>query len=411
MSGSRRVLMLCYYFPPLRAPGSTRSAAFARLLPACGWQPVVLTVKAAKDSWVGTGEPLPGGVETVRTSEWNLHGTVNFLQGVTSRALSLVGLQAHRNYWREIFCVPDDQMAWLSTARGTSLARECDAVYASCSPFSSALSAIVIGRLTGRPVVLDFRDPWYLNPHSDHGVWRAASYRILERLALHLCDRLIVNTPGAEALYVEHYPELTEKIVTIPNGYDALPSLEQKQEVPGPFTIMHVGTFYGSRGPRTLMDAIEPLTDVRIVQVGTPLGPLTNNALAGRVTVTGNVSREAALALMRDASLLYLKQGTESRARKYVAVAAKTYEYLATGLPILADCPEGDNAEMVRRYAAYPYLVTAPDPESLRKEILRAMQNRDDLHPRRTEAFEREFDRAVLTQKLAAVLDATVRGR
>ena len=45
------------------------------------------------------------------------------------------------------------------------------------------------------------------------------------------------------------------------------------------------------------------------------------------------VSREEALKLMQQASLLYLKQAVSDG----IAVAAKTYEYLATGLPVLAE--------------------------------------------------------------------------
>ena len=38
------------------------------------------------------------------------------------------------------WCLPDIQIAWLSSLRGAQLARSCDCVYASCSPFCSALS-------------------------------------------------------------------------------------------------------------------------------------------------------------------------------------------------------------------------------------------------------------------------------
>src|SRR5918993_1155676 len=39
------VLMLCYAFPPIAASGVVRSVAFAKRLPALGWQPSILTVQ------------------------------------------------------------------------------------------------------------------------------------------------------------------------------------------------------------------------------------------------------------------------------------------------------------------------------------------------------------------------------
>jgi glycosyltransferase involved in cell wall biosynthesis len=406
--------MICYYYPPLRASGSTRSLHFSLRLAEQGWRPTVLTVGKSKDAWTEMGEAVPPGVPIVRTPEWNLSRMVDVLHGSTRRALGALGVRLSRNYYREMLCVPDAQIAWWSTIRGARLARECDAVYASCSPFSSAISGVMIKRLTGKPLVLDFRDAWYLNPNSNNTAAREAMIRRLERLAIAACDRLVVNTRGAESLYRRRYPEWGHKVVAIPNGYDRLdPAPKRSGSTRDRFVIMHVGTFYGSRGPDALLAALAEIGDpsIEFVQVGSPFETKNLPDLANMaVRNVGSVPREKALQLMKTASLLYLKQGWQEDVREYTAVAAKTYEYMATGLPILAECPPGDNADVVRDYAAYPYVVTTRDVASVKAAVLRARADRGDLAPRVTDEFASEFDRGRLAAKLAEVLDEVTAG-
>ena len=117
-----------------------------------------------------------------------------------NRLCDWLQLQRRPNVFHS-WCLPDPQIAWLSTFRGLLLARHCDCLYASCSPFSSALSGCLIKLMTGTPLVLDFRDPWALNPHANRGAIQKQLLSWLERWVVGTCDVLILNTPGAERLY------------------------------------------------------------------------------------------------------------------------------------------------------------------------------------------------------------------
>ncbi len=99
-----RVLMLCYYFPPIIASGTTRSIAFAQNLKQFGWDPVVLTVATPKDPWVKTGGPQPEGIRVERTPEWNLGGAADFCHGVCSKFASAFGYELTAKYFRERSC-------------------------------------------------------------------------------------------------------------------------------------------------------------------------------------------------------------------------------------------------------------------------------------------------------------------
>jgi hypothetical protein len=194
----------------------------------------------------------------------------------------------------------------------------------------------------------------------------------------------------------------------IPNGYDALAPVP-RAERDGPFRIVHLGSFYGSRQPDALVEALGRLAPlpVEFVQVG---GGYTRPAdtRGARLTVIDTVPRERALELLGGASLLYLKQGREPGVKHHVAVAAKTYEYLATGLPILADLPDGDNADLVARYATDATIVRSGSPGELEAAIRDAYARRRSVVPRVSDDFARDFDRRHLTGALARVFQRVI---
>ena len=408
----KKVLMICYYFPPIVTSGVARSVEFAKLLPHFGWEPLVLTVRQSKDPWVRS---IPGedskGIRVERTLEWNLAGLADFLHSCCSRAARLFGKSLTHNLFREYLCIPDSQIAWFSTIPARKSARECDLIYVSCSPFSSSVSAAIVKRLTGRRLVVDFRDAWSLNPHTDPSRLIRAMIDRCERFVLGACDALIVNTDGAARLYATAYPEHREKIVTIPNGYDVLTPVDRRP-TEGDFQIMHVGTFYGSRNPDALLECLAEMQrdDIVFVQIGGSLQSYEQFKKRVRIKILPRLPRERALELMREASLLYLKQGWEPGVSEHIAVGAKTYEYLATGLPILAEAPPGDNAELVRKYASTGYVVTSNIRADLRHAVERAYEARSRasvaIHPE----FAKKFSRRELTMQLATLFDkATAR--
>ena len=398
--------MVCYAYPPVAASGVTRSLAFSVNLKALGWEPTVLTVAESKDAWLRKHERVPEGIRIVRTREFNLHGAVELAHGATNRLWRLAGRELERNYFRELLCIPDAQIAWLSAARGIGLAKAHDAIYVSCSPFSSAVSGGIMKLVSGRPLVLDFRDPWSLNPHHDHIAFHRLIARREEKWAIELCDKLILNTPSAERMYRRTYPHFAGKMVTIPNGYDSL----NPAPPPAPgsrFRIMHVGQFYRTRQPDLLLEALARIgnPDIEFVQLGGSVAALEQYRDKVSITVLESVPHREALNVMRTASLLYLKQGFEADVPEYAPIAAKTYEYLATGLPILAESPPGDNVDLIREYAAHSHIVTEPDASALEDAVLRAYAARHTAVPAISEAFVAKFSRQSLTEQLAGILE------
>jgi glycosyltransferase involved in cell wall biosynthesis len=401
----RAVLMLCYHFPPVSTAGTQRNVAFARLLPRFGWKPIVLTVSAQRNRFERSGEPPPTGIDIVRTYEWDLHRCLMLATGVLNRASDLLRIRRRTSVFFR-WCLPDPQIAWLTTVRGIFLNRRYTCLYASCSPFSSALSACMIKKFTRKPLVLDFRDAWALNPHDNYSERQRRVIRLFERWVLRTCDALILNTPGAERLYRLKYPQHASKMTCIPNGYDRL-NTPPHGAAPGKFTIMHVGDFYRSRNPNRILEALAKIgnQEIEFVQVGPVFESYDRFKDRVSIRLIDRVAHAEALRLMRSASLLYLSQGWEEGVTDYIAIASKTYEYLATGLPILADCPPGDNADLVNRYASKSWVLTVNGASEVESAVREAFASRYASKPTVTSAFVDEFDRERLAGRLAAVLD------
>ncbi len=404
----RRVLMLCYYYPPISSAGTHRSVGFTQWLGEFGWRPTVLTVGQSRIRWEPRCEQVPAHVEVVRSFEWDLHGLLTLLTGLLNRVRDLVRLP-RRPSVLYTWCLPDIQIAWLSTIRGALLARRCDAIYVSCSPFSSALSGCLIALATGRPLVVDFRDPWALNPHSHHGPLQRRILSRMERWVLRHCDALILNTPGTEQLYRSRYPEYAHKMTCIPNGFDRL-NVAPASPARETFTIMHVGDFYRARTPERLLEALCSLDDpgIEFVHIGPSSRILDRYADRVRIRHIERIPHADALELMRTASLLYLVQGWEEGVTNYVSVASKTYEYLATGLPVLADVPPGDNADIIRRYASRAWVVTSPTVDAVKAALQQARAGADSAEPQVSQDFVDTFSRQRLTGSLSAVLERVI---
>jgi hypothetical protein len=146
------------------------------------------------------------------------------------------------------------------------------------------------------------------------------------------------------------------------------------------------------------------------VQVGPAPAALARFTSRLRIRHIPTVPRDEALALMNTASLLYLRLHREA-VYISIAVPAKTYEYLASGVPILVECHDGDARDLIRDYGLDSEIVTPDDKVGLRAALLRAHGRRHGavggVHP----LFAERYNRRALTARLAAVLDNVVAGR
>jgi glycosyltransferase involved in cell wall biosynthesis len=353
----KKALLVTYDFPPCSAPGAAmRTEKLAQYLPEFGWDVAVLCRDEGRAQ--NRGEPAAARPEVVR------------IRTPISPRLSY---QLGAWVW-----------ARRMLPRARALLREArpDLVYASGPPFPHVLSAVRLAGEAGIPVVVDFRDAWSLDPHSSGGRIKQAAKRGLcrwvyprfEQWIFESADAIILNTPSMRRAYAARFDRAEPRLHLVPNGFDD-GDFQEPVEIPPrerPL-LLYCGRLssVGGRSPEALLRGVRAVIDagrpIDLLILGDDSAALRRYVrrfgLQGSVRTRASLSNREAIRTMRAADILIVYQAP-SRS-EVTPVAGKTFEYLRSGRPILAVVPPGDNADLVRRYAAVYALVTTEDPASV----------------------------------------------
>lgn len=360
MEARKKVLMIAYFFPPIGGSGTLRPLKFAKYLPSFGWTPIVLTVK--NPEWYYAHDPellkeLPPPVQIERSFMFRATWLYRLLNPLRSRKIDKA--------LRRFLIQPDDQIGWIPFAyfSGVDIIRKgcIKAVYSTSGPLSCHLIAYLLHRKTGLPWIADFRDEWFEYPDLSFptSFHRRFHYH-LEKMIVNTAHKVITPAPEFCRLLAKHCRS-RDKFSTISMGYDpedflkhtpSTSNIDSKDQ----FVLAFSGLFYGSFSPINLLKALNELIEegkvssdrikVKFVGANTP-DDIGFEDRHGIFEFTGFVSHKQALRhlINADASLLLL---SESRGKN--VIPSKTFEYMASGNPILAIVPsDGDVAHIIKK--------------------------------------------------------------
>ena len=385
----RKLLFIAYFFPPTIStgvPGCMRTIKFLRHMQ--GGECHVLTTPAAELSEADSALrhiPLPVNGETLhRVASRDLF---HVLLAGRSRLKQLIGknqnapappqkstfrstaepentsrnqLQKLKDFVYNLCYFPDQAGPWILPAvmRGRRVVREnnIDVIFATGSPWSDLIVGYLISRLTGKPLIVDFRDPWMNNPfhHSKGAVLDNWAHRWEKRI-VEKADVVSLNTDPLRAEFLERYPEQpADKFFVMPNGYDLTdfgalePSGEHHAEDDW-FTLCHAGFLYGVRDPAALLDAITVANEklagsqkqIRFRQIGDVQLDYDLAARYQALIANGTLLlepprpyKQCLQALARADMVVNIQPATRSQ------VPSKLYDYLAINRPILNITPK-----------------------------------------------------------------------
>lgn len=168
-------------------------------------------------------------------------------------------LQRLKDTITDLLTSPDPHIGWLPKALpvGAELIQRegIDIIYATGSPWTSFLLGACLKKLTGRPIALDFRDPWVANPGFLVRSKPARALEILmERKLIAAADAIITNTKELTNSFQSRFQTIPKKhIVSIPNGFEAYEKVDSKKNEQ--LTLTHAGSLYFSRNPLPLIKA------------------------------------------------------------------------------------------------------------------------------------------------------------
>jgi glycosyltransferase involved in cell wall biosynthesis len=336
---------------------------------------------------------------------------------------------AWRRWWHE--------QATQTARRATRV----DLVHASIAPYETAETAIAVARELHRPLVVDFEQPWALDEMATYPTRLHRSLELAQmRRVLSAANAVVMNTPEAARRARALVPG--KEVVVVSSGVEHDEFLGPSERGDGVFRIVHAGSFH----TRTAMTLGRFSALHRILGGGVPgvdfltrshvyllealarverdlrrpvelhlIGDLTaeDEAVLANAPVQvrrhGYLPHEETVDLIRTADLLFLPLHDVREGSRVAIVPGQTYEYLASGKPILAAVPDGDARDLLARSGSA--LICRPsDVAGLSRALARELR-RWRAHiaaPYANQSNLPAFGYEELTAELAAVYDGVL---
>lgn len=386
----KKILMICYYYPPLTDVGCKRSVAFSKYWKKAGWEPYVLSVKNPDKAYCSLGEESPPqGIDVTYThSLFNVYKFFGQLNGLLSRILKIIGIKLERNYFHDLLCIPDVFIGWIpmTIIRGHQMIKkyDIDVIYVSCSPFSAGIAGWCLKKITKLPLVIDYRDPFgldisrYNNPFTPVGV-RKPINRWIDGKILKAADLFTVTSEELKELYIEQFPCVKEKIHTIYNGFDNqfLEGIEEVEKF-NKFTIIYSGNFYYGIEYEYFFEGLGILKKERKIDkenfqflfyggnLGSIQETMQKHCVEDLVDVRERIDFQDILREIKRSHLQLLRIAQPM-------ISTKLFEGIALNIPFLATIPNGEVVELIKRYNSRSFIVTEKDSKLIAQSITDAM--------------------------------------
>lgn len=420
----KNVLFISYEFPPTINIASLQACNYVRHLQDFGWRPHVLTVREngfGESTDKSLMDKIPAGVQITRTGYFNIRQPSllfrKFPNSIAARALRR-------------FCAnlpPDEQIGWLLYAYFHALkiirSHQIDAIYTLSAPYTSHLIGYLLKRKTGLPWAAHFEDEWTENPNRNYPfIFQRKFDTWLERKILYSPEHIFLAWAGMASLFPI---DISAKSSTVTIAYDEtdFQTVSDKEERNNKFCITYTGSLYNYRKATNFLSAIDKLltegrleiSKVELIFIGrtrdVALTGFENSPAAKVIRRVGLLSHHQVFSYLKRASILLLIMDQLDRAKH--CILGKTFEYIASGRPILALGPrEGAIPDLIRRTRT-GVVVEYDDVEEIKKAVLHMYRRWEkgelSIEPDWQEVGRHEAKE--VTKNLARVLDSITEDR
>lgn len=358
-----KILCVTYCYPPLQYPATMCYVKVVAGLVAHGVEVEVVTIDPDTFYFPGgkSVDPsmmsiLPAGVKNHQIRSWESNPFI-------------VRLRENRLAHRLLYKLFDPRKReWtfpaLNYLKKVDLSG-FDAILTCSQPHCNHLIGMELKKLTGKPWIAYFSDPWTDNVYASFPTPTLFNYNLqLETEVMNTADRIFFTSPEIRELVMGKFPEnLKQKcgILThsfVPEWYRGGEAQSARQD--NRTVILQTGHFYGPRSPLPLFRALEELN--RTVNLQDKLHFifcggmkeedkrfLNDKGLSGIVTLAGTVPYLESLAEMGRADYLLLIDAPLTDSKESVFLPSKLVDYLGSGKPIIGITPEaGASARVLR---------------------------------------------------------------
>ncbi|NVM04407.1 MAG: glycosyltransferase [Candidatus Helarchaeota archaeon] len=368
----KKVLILAYYYPPLGMGGVQRATKFAKYLPV--WKPIVISVKGVE--YYSYDESLLkdiSNIKIVRTGSLDPLRIAFIFRRIFRRKKNIVNriyregrLKRFYNTISRWIFIPDSKLLWIPFAVLKSLKiikkENISIIFTTSPPNSSHIAGLFLKWLSKVKWVADFRDYWspdrVINfPTPFHKFFND----FIKRKIIKNADHIIGVSLGIIDEAKGYYKKDDSDYSVIMNGFDAddFPeNITKKRD--NKFYIIHSGTFNYLRNPGNFLSGLELAVienpdlrnDALFLHIGISIdfdlkSEAEKRGIDDIIVEKGYINHKECIKLLLNGNLLLLVQSDFCSSGM---IPAKIFEYLASNIPILAVVPDGEAADLIRRF-------------------------------------------------------------
>jgi glycosyltransferase involved in cell wall biosynthesis len=264
-----KVLIICFEFPPTHMIGALRPSKWAKYLPEYGWEVHVLTVKNIFGNRADFSEEFTRE-DVIRTNFidfWKIYSKFRkfFCRSrkksdpENSALIETRGRSTHFSI-SSTSRLPDRAIGWVPFAirRGIKEIKkqEICLLISTSGPPTNHIIAWILHKVTGKPWIADYRDPWTTNPFTNQ-------IRIIDFFEKSIEKNIIKDATLITTVsrgYAKNLSNLHKrKVDIIYNGFDLddLSDIDTRSKNDNKFFLTYTGTLSKEyRNPSALFEAI-----------------------------------------------------------------------------------------------------------------------------------------------------------
>jgi glycosyltransferase involved in cell wall biosynthesis len=366
--------LITYYWPPSGGSSVQRWLKMLKYFPSMGIDTFVLTVDPGLASYPLKDESLAKDINPkIRIFKTTTKEFYNAYKKLTGRKEIPYGgfvneqkadlKQIISRIIRSHLFIPDPRRGWNRYAYKKALELignyGIETIITATPPHSSQLIGLKLKRKFKLNWIADLQDPWtdiYYYNQLYHSRISAAIDARYERVVLEHADIVITVSEAIRDIFINKSPKINpEKILVIPNGYDADDFADKQETGKEPFVISYTGTINDDYYPMDLfLKVVEKIAAdgkrILLRFIG-KVAPLTldkiKNAKGIDVEFVDYVPHDESVRylLKSNALLLIIPDMVQNEG----ILTGKLFEYLGSGKPIIGIGPsKGDAAKIIR---------------------------------------------------------------
>jgi len=370
----KKVLILAYYYPPVGMGGVQRAVKFVKYLSEFGWKPIVITVKGVE--YYSYDESLLkdiSSIKIVRTESLDPLRMAFIFKRIFRRKKNIVNkiyksgklkrLYDTVNRW--IF-IPDSKMLWIPFAVLKSLKiikkENISIVFTTSPPNSSHIAGFFLKKITKIKWVADFRDYWFNNGMINYPTpLHKFANDFIRRKIIKNADHIVGVSQGIVNELKISCKRNDSDYSVIMNGFDEedFPkSIPVKTD--DKFLIIHSGTLNYINDPSNFLNGLELAVrdnnqlrkDALFLHIGLSIDfdlkiEAKKRVIDNMIVEKGYVNHKDSIKFLLNADLLLFVLSNFCNSG---VLSVKLFEYLASNIPILAIIPDGEAADLIRKY-------------------------------------------------------------